>query len=72
MALNCWTWLKDKKEKAKTKDYLKSAFYNMIMYLDMLPNKSEEYNILLWIHQLVSKKIKKLKDFISVTDYEND
>lgn len=72
-----WLWIvernwKIQKEKSKTKDYLKSAFYNLIMFLDMLPNKEEEYNILLWISQLVWKKIKKLSTFISVNDYEND
>lgn len=72
-----WLWIverdwKIQKEKSKTKDYLRSAFYNLIMFLDMLPNKNEEYNILLWINQLVWKKLKKLQHFISVNDYEND
>lgn len=72
-----WLWTVERswtilKQKAKTKDYLKSTFYNLIMYLDFLPNKEEEYNLLLWIKDLVNKKIKKLNDFISVNDQDND
>lgn len=72
-----WLWVVDRdweiqKTSNKNKDYLKSTFYNLIMYLDFLPNKQEEYNLLLWISQMVSKKIKKLSSFISVNDQEND
>ena len=62
---------KVQKIKNPKRDYLKSAFYNMIMYIDRLPDKRMQYDLLNWIKTLVNKKLKKLKDFISL-DCEND
>ena len=62
---------KVQKIKNPKRDYLKSAFYNLIMYIDRLPDKRMQYDLLNWIKTLVNKKLKKLKDFISL-DCEND
>lgn len=71
-----WLWViernwKVQKIKNPKRDYLKSTFYNLIMYIDWLPDKRTQYDLLTWIKNLVNKKLKKLKDFISL-DCEND
>lgn len=59
------------KVKPMKKDYLKSAFYNLIMYIDLLPSKEIQFDLLQWIKTLVIKKQKKIKDFISIDDIED-
>lgn len=71
-----WLWVVDRgwsiqKPKSPKKDYLKSAFYNLIMYIDFLPDRRVQFDLLSWIVAMCNKKIKKLKDFISY-DCEND
>lgn len=59
------------KIKNPKRDYLKSAFYNLLMYIDWIPDKRKQYDLLSWIKSLVNKKLTKLKDFIS-PDCEDD
>ena len=59
------------KVKSKKRDYLKSAFYNLIMYIDFLPDPKKQYELLDWIKTMCINKMKKLKDFISL-DCEDD
>lgn len=71
-----WLWVVERgwsirKIKNPKRDYLKSTFYNLIMYIDRLPDRRVQYDLLTWIKNLVNKKLKKLKDFISL-DCEND
>lgn len=71
-----WLWIVDwkwcvQKIKNSKRDYLKSAFYNMLMYIDFIPDRRKQFELLDWIKTLVNKKLKKLKDFISL-DCEND
>ena len=60
------------KIKNPKRDYLKSAFYNLLMYIDFIPDRRVQYNLLDWIKTMCNKKLKKLKDFISLDDCEND
>lgn len=60
-----------RKIKNPKRDYLKSAFYNLLMYIDFIPDRRLQYDLLDWIKTLVNKKLKKLKDFISLEDCEN-
>lgn len=60
------------KNKSPKRDYLKSAFYNMLMYVDFLPNKIQQVNILNSVKELCERKLKKLSDFISVNDVSNE
>ena len=62
---------KVQKIKNSKRDYLKSAFYNLLMYIDFIPDRRVQYNLLDWIKTMCNKKMKKLKDFISL-DCEND
>lgn len=64
LGINPPNW-KVEKLKACKKDYLKSGFYNFMMYIDYLPDKKLQYELLDWIRNLAIKKQKKLKDFIS-------
>jgi len=66
-----WKWCVQKIKKPK-RDYLKSAFYNLLMYIDWIPDRRVQYDLLDWIVTLCAKKMKKLKDFISLNDREND
>lgn len=66
-----WKWTVQKTKKPK-RDYLKSAFYNLLMYVDFIPDRRIQYDLLDWIMTLCWKKMKKLKDFISLNDCEND
>ena len=62
---------KVQKQVENKRNYLKSAFYNLLMYVDFLPNKKLQYEILDSIKILCNKKLKKLKDFISSdSDYD--
>lgn len=68
-----WLWIIDSKgsvQKLKNpkRDYLKSAFYNLLMYVDFIPSREKQYQILDWIKILCNKKLKKLKDFTSLND----
>lgn len=56
------------KLKSPKRDYLKSAFYNLLMYIDFIPDRRKQYELLDWIKIIVNKKLKKLKDFISLDD----
>ena len=60
-----WRWSIQKIKKPK-RDYLKSAFYNLLMYIDWIPDRRIQYELLEWIKILVNKKLRKLKDFISL------
>lgn len=62
---------KIQKLKSVKRDYLKSAFYNLLMYIDFIPDRKIQYDLLDWIMCMCSKKLKKLKNFISL-DNEND
>lgn len=71
-----WLWVIDwkwsvQKIKNPKRDYLKSAFYNLLMYIDFIPDRRKQYDLLDWIMSMCAKKMKKLKDFISL-DCEND
>lgn len=59
------------KIKNTKRNYLKSAFYNLLMYIDFIPDKRLQYEILDSVKNMCVWKIKKLKDFISL-DCEND
>lgn len=59
------------KLKGQKRDYLKSTFYNLIMYIDFISDRRKQYELLQWIVVLCNKKLKKLKDFIS-SDCDND
>lgn len=59
------------KLKSPKRDYLKSAFYNLLMYVDFIPDRRKQIDILDSVKSLCNKKIKKLKDFISLEN-END
>jgi len=66
-----WLWINEpdwKIEKVKNskKDYFKSWFYNFMMFIDEMPNKQNQYELLEWIKNLAIKKQKKLKNFISL------
>jgi len=72
-----WLWVverdwKIQKLKSNKRDYLKSAFYNLLMYIDFIPDRKKQYDLLDWIMCMCSKKMKKLKNFISLNDDEND
>lgn len=56
------------KVKSEKRNYLKSAFYNLLMYVDFIPNKKIQYDLLDSVKNLVNKKLKKLKDFSSVNE----
>ena len=71
LGINPCDWTIEK-QKAPKKDYLKSAFYNLIMYIDLLPTKEMQYELLQWIKNMVIKKQKKLKNFISLDDINDD
>lgn len=78
-SLSCleWLWIIDRtwkvqKNKEPKKNYLKSAFYNLLMYIDFIPDKHLQYEILDSVKTMCLKKMKKLKDFISVSNIEND
>lgn len=60
------------KLKQTKRNYLKSAFYNLLMYIDFIPDRKLQYEILDSVKNMCVRKIKKLKDFISVNDLEND
>ena len=62
---------KIQKTKSIKRDYLKSAFYNLLMYVDFIPDRSRQVDLLQGIMTMCWKKLKKLKDFISL-DCEND
>ena len=71
-----WLWVVDRswsvqKLKSQKRDYLKSAFYNLLMYIDFIPDRRKQYDLLQGISTMCAKKMKKLKDFISL-DCEND
>ena len=71
-----WLWVIDSKwsvQKLKNvkRDYLKSAFYNLLMYIDFIPDRRKQYDLLESIKILVNKKLTKLKDFISL-DCDDD
>lgn len=71
-----WLWIvkrdwKIQKQVEQKRDYLKSAFYNLLMYIDFIQDRKKQYDLLEWIVILCNKKLKKLKDFISLDD-END
>lgn len=71
-----WLWVVDRswsiqKQKTIKRDYLKSAFYNLIMYIDFIPDRSKQVDLLQGIMSMCWKKLKKLKNFISL-DCEND
>lgn len=71
-----WLWVCEvswsiQKQKSKKRDYLKSAFYNLLMYIDFIPDRRVQYDLLDWIMCMCSKKLIKLKNFISL-DNEND
>jgi hypothetical protein len=57
--------------KENKRNYLKSAFYNLLMYIDFVPDRKLQYDILINVKDLCNKKLRKLKDFISC-DNEND
>ena len=59
------------KIKNPKRDFLKSAFYNLLMYIDFIPDRQKQCDLLQWIMTMCSKKLKKLKNFISL-DCEND
>lgn len=68
-----WLWIVERNWKIKQiptikRNYLKSAFYNLLMYLDYLPDKRLQYDILDSVRIITIKKIKKLKDFISINE----
>lgn len=65
-----WKWSVQKLKNPK-RNYLKSAFYNLLMYIDWIPDRRVQYDLLSWIKELVNKKLTKLKDFISL-DCENE
>ena len=54
------------------KDYLRSGFYNFLMYIDYLPTKQEQRDLLNGIKNLCVKKQTKLKHFISLWDFNDD
>lgn len=60
------------KLKSSKRDYLKSAFYNLLMYVDFVPDRRKQFDILDSVKRLCNKKIKKLKDFISLDDLQDD
>lgn len=71
-----WLWIvertwKVQKLKENKRNYLKSAFYNLLMYIDFVPDRKLQYDILINVKDLCNKKLRKLKDFISC-DNEND
>lgn len=71
-----WLWVAERgwfvrKIQKPKRDFLKSAFYNLLMYIDRIPDRRVQYDLLEWIKTLVNKKLKKLKDFISL-ECEND
>lgn len=68
----CDKWWSIQKVKNPKRDYLKSAFYNLLMYIDFIPDRRKQYDLLDWIMSMCSKKMKKLKNFISLKDCEND
>lgn len=68
-----WLWIIERNWKVQKQDtvkrnYLKSAFYNLLMYVDFVPDKKLQYEILDSVKTLCNKKLKKLKDFISLND----
>lgn len=69
--INQCDWIIEKKKEAK-RDYLRSVFYNLIMYVDLLPSKQNQYDLLTQIKNLTTKKLNKLKDFTSIDDIPND
>lgn len=71
LGINDCDWIVEKVKNVK-KDYLASAFYNLIMYIDLLPTKQIQYDLLQKIKNMVIKKQKKLKDFISLDDITDD
>ena len=71
-----WLWVVERnwqvqKLKENKRNYLKSAFYNLLMYIDFVPDRKLQYDILINVKDLCNKKLRKLKDFISC-DNEND
>lgn len=71
-----WLWVVDRsgsvqKLKSQKRDYLKSSFYNLLMYIDFIPDRRKQYDLLQGISTMCAKKMKKLKDFISL-DCENE
>ena len=71
-----WLWINEPNWEIESvrnskKDYLKSWFYNFMMYIDEIPNKELQYELLDWIRTLAIKKQKKLKNYISL-DFNND
>lgn len=71
-----WLWViertwKIKDVKQTKRNYLKSAFYNLLMYIDFIPDRELQYEILESVRLMCVRKLKKLKDFISL-DWEND
>jgi len=78
-SMSAWEWLwtvecnwSVQKIKNPKRDYLKSTFYNLLMYIDYIPDRTKQYELLEWINKMCSSKLKKLKPFISVNDCEND
>ena len=68
-----WLWVVEcdwqiQKQTDTKKNYLKSAFYNLLMYVDFIPNKKLQYEILDSVKSLCNKKLKKLKDFTLLND----
>lgn len=59
------------KVKTQKRNYLKSAFYNLLMHVDFIPDRRIQFDILESIKILVNKKLKNLKDFISLDDYND-
>lgn len=60
------------KLKSTKRNYLKSTFYNLLMYIDFIPDRKLQVEILDSVKSMCVKKLKKLKTFISVNDCEND
>lgn len=68
-----WLWVTDRggsvqKQKSVKRDYLKSAFYNLLMYIDFIPDRRKQVDLLQGIVSMCWKKLKRLKDFISLED----
>ena len=60
------------KVKSTKRNYLKSTFYNLLMYIDFIPDRKLQVEILDSVKNICVKKLKKLKTIISVNDCEND
>lgn len=68
-----WLWVVPRdwqvqKKKEDKRNFLRSAFYNLLMYIDYLPSKEEQYKLLSGIKDMCVKKMNKLKDYIQFED----